>query len=128
MQSGKKVKVTQVQQESDNQKQLSRNKEKDNEADGTEQELHRKKHKEKEVVSDEDEKTLDDAGIDDGDDDNEDSEVGMGPQLRYATHDHNGEEWEHVEGSFSLLLCANLPAISTDSYLAPYAHLSDGCM
>ena len=51
-----------------------------------------------------------------------------GPPLLYIGDNCNteGVEWQQVEDNFSLLSCANLPAISTDMYLTPFAHFSDG--
>jgi sphingosine kinase len=36
--------------------------------------------------------------------------------------------WETIEDEYSLLLISNVKGISSDTFLTPYAHLSDGCL
>lgn len=38
------------------------------------------------------------------------------------------ENWEHVDGDISMVWGMNVTHAATDAIVAPYAHLSDGCM
>ncbi len=61
-------------------------------------------------------------------DDDNNSNESHGPPLHYIGARSDATEWTVMENDFSLFLVSNVRAISTDTFLTPYAHLSDGLL
>jgi sphingosine kinase len=57
-----------------------------------------------------------------------DEEEEVGPGLRYIGRRAAKANWKVIEDNFSLFVASNVRGISTDTFLTPYAHLSDGCL